>query len=153
MITLNNINNIFRDIANRHQQINEIFIGEDYDVAASEKMNHVLLIVNHVGVETPKTDNGFSSIEFEYNIKVVDLVDKDKRNQEDVYSDTLSIINDVVILINQSPDFINTPLMITNNITYNKLTEVFDTDVSGWETSFTLLSPLSLGYCETPITS
>ena len=46
MSTINNINNIFRSIGENHLQINEVFIGQDYNIAASKKVNHVLLAVN-----------------------------------------------------------------------------------------------------------
>jgi len=152
MTTINNINEIFTNIANSHLQINEIFIGEDYDIAASEKVNHVLLAVNPVSAVLPKTDNGYTYQTVDYTIKVLDLVDKDLKNQQEVYSDTLSIIKDVVIMLNQSPEFIEEDINITNDITYNKLTEIFDTEVSGWETSFTLETPIRLSYCQTPTT-
>ena len=103
MTTLNNILNIFKTIGANHLQINEVFIGKDYDMAASEKANHVLLMIDTPSAVLPKTDNGYTSQTMDFDIKVVDLVDKDLANKQDVNSDTLSIIKDVVIALNQNP--------------------------------------------------
>jgi hypothetical protein len=151
MTTLNNINDIFVDIATNHQQIFEIFIGEDYDVAASKKMNHALLIVNPSGASLPNTDNGYTSQTIDYTIKVVDLVNKDLSNQQEVLSDTLSIIKDVVIVLSQNPDYFDLNLNIISDVDFNPLNGVLDTDVTGWETTFTLEFPAKLGYCHTPM--
>ena len=150
MSTINNINNIFRSIGANHLQINEVFIGQDYNIAASKKVNHVLLAVNPIGAGTPKTDNGYTSQTIEYSLKVVDLVDKDLGNQQEVLSDTLRIIQDVIVLLNQHPNYMELQLSIIDNIAFNTLDGVFDTDVTGWETSFTFEQPFSRGYCNVP---
>jgi len=152
MITLNNINNIFEDIADNHLQVHEFFIGQDYDIAASKKMNHVLLVINPSGAVLPKTDNGYTTNTIDYNLKVVDLVSKDLSNQQEVLSDTHSIIKDVVIMLNQNPDFHEMSLNIIGDVNLNPLDGVFDTDVTGWETTLTIETPLALSYCKTPIT-
>jgi len=152
MITLNNINNIFKDIADRHLQIHEFFIGQDYDIAASRKMNHVLLAINPTSAILSKTDNGYTTNTIEYTLKVIDLVSKDLSNQQEVFSDTLSIIKDVVIMLNQHPDYYEMNLNIIGDVSLSTLDGVFDTDVTGWETNITIETPLALSYCETPIT-
>jgi hypothetical protein len=152
MTTINNINAIFRSIGANHLQINETSVIKDYDIAASEKVNHVLLAVYPIGAGTPKTDNGYTSITIEYSLKVVDLIAKDKSNQQEVLSDTLSIIGDVIKLLNQHPDYMELSLNIIDNITFNPLDGVLDTDVTGWETSFTFEQPFSRGYCNVPTT-
>ena len=150
MTTINNINAIFENIGASHLQINEVFIGQDYDIAASAKVNHVLLAVNPVSSVLPKTDNGYTFQTVDYTVKVVDLVDKDLGNQQEVLSDTLSIIKDVVKLLNQNPIYYDASLNIVGDINFNTLDGVFDTDVTGWETSFTLEFPSGLGYCSSP---
>jgi hypothetical protein len=108
-------------------------------------------MVNPRSSSLPKTDNGYNTHTFEYSIKVVDLVNNDLLNQQDVLSDTLSIINDVVILLNQHKDYYDMNLNIIDSISISPLNGVFDTDVTGWETNLTLETPLNLSYCKTPI--
>ena len=90
MTTINNINAIFENIGAAHRQINETSVIKDYDIGASGKVNHVLLAVYPIGSVLPKTENGYTFQTIEYSLKVIDLIAKDKSNQQEVLRPDIS---------------------------------------------------------------
>jgi len=149
--TLNQLIKAFRDITSRHKQLNTFFVGDKWEVGASDALLHTVLAVNPIGGILPKTENGYSTYAVDFNVKCFDLVDKDESNEEEVLSDTFEILKDVINEFNTHPYYINSDFIIEGDINLTPFTEAFDSEVSGWETTFTLMSPNRRSFCGSPI--
>ena len=150
--TLNNLISIFESIADRHEQINYFFRGQDYDINPLDTSKFAMLSVKPESAVLPKTDNGYSSLSVDFTVKCIDLVSKGLTNQPDVESDTLSILRDVVTEFNQHPLYMDSDFNIIGDVTLSPLIGVFDHDLTGWETTITIEAPNRSSYCGNPIT-
>ncbi len=151
--TLNQIIKAFADITERHRQLNTFFVGDNWEIGASEALLHSVLAVNPTKADMPKTENGYSSFSVDFNVKCFDLVDKDESNEQEVLSDTLEILKDIINEFNTHPFYIEGDFLIDGNVSFTPFTEAFDSEVSGWEATFTLTSPNRRSYCSNPIDS
>ena len=149
--TLNTLIAAFNDIANRHKQLKSFGVGNDWEVGASAALTHAALWINPTNASMPKGENGYSSYSVDFDVKVFDLVNLDESNENEVLSDTFEIIKDVVNEFNTHPDYINSDFNIINDLNFTSFTEKFDSSVSGWQVTFTLLAPNQRSYCTDPI--
>ena len=104
----------------------------------------------HVSTETAAYDTG--NLVYNFQIIVMDLVDKDEANEDDVLSDTLEIIGDVISRIRHSAldadvdDFRNT-IRLQDSISCEPFTERFDNEVTGWTASVSIEVEFNAGAC------
>jgi hypothetical protein len=150
MRTTNDIISIYRSIGQRHQQINTFFIGQDFDLG-KEALRHPVLAVNPVSAVLPKTENGYTMYTLDFTVKVFDLLNKDKNNEEDVISDTLEILKDIVSEFNQHPDYYENEFNIIGDVSFTTMRGYYDSDVTGWECTIRVQSPNRRGFCLLPL--
>ena len=132
MITLNNINTIFENIATAHLQLNSFLIVQDFDINPQEELKYPCLAINPTTALMPNENQNYSSLNIDYTVKVFDLVDKGLENESEVISDTLSIIKDVVKFLNQNPLYYDSNICIVGDVNFNPIRQGFDEDVTGW---------------------
>ena len=149
--TLNELIAVFRNITARHRQLNSLFIGDDWEIGASEALIHTVLTINPIAGTLPNNGNRYSTYTVDFNVKCFDLVDKDEVNENEVQSDTFEILKDVVNELDTHPFFIESDLSITGDIALTPFTEAFDSEVSGWECTITLMSPNRRSFCGNPL--
>jgi len=149
--TLNNVLSVFQSIAERHLQIFDYGVGDNWEIGASNELKHVVLWVNPTLSSTPKGTNGYSATVFDINVRVFDLCDKSELNENEVLSDTLEILKDVVVELSTHPNYINGNFELVNDVSFDKFTEYGDEEVSGWETTMSIEIPNGISWCSTPI--
>ena len=147
--TVNQLISVFKDIATRHYQINGFGIGDDWENGATEK-THPVLWINPVTASMPSTDNGYKTFEIDFEVKLFDLVSKDESNENDVLSDTIDILKDIIIEFKGHPYYVNSQLNIINDIDFESFTEEFDEEVSGWSCEISLMTPVLNNFCGIP---
>jgi hypothetical protein len=150
--TLNDLLKAFRDIGGRHQQINTFFVGQDFDLG-NETVRHPILSVNPVSAVLPKNENGYSLYSVNFTVKVMDLVNKNKSNEEEVLSDNLEVLKDIVTEFNTHPFYIESDFNIEGDISFSTVRGVFDSDLTGWETEITIVAPNKSYFCGLPLNS
>ena len=89
MITLNNVLNLFKDIADRHRQINDYEVSQDFNIDADDAPIYPILVVNSIDV--------------------------------------------------------------INDISFDTLRGVYDSDVTGWKCTLEIETPNNRSYCSAPI--
>jgi len=83
----------------------------------------------------------------------MDLVSKDESNEEDVLSDTLETIGDVISLLkNQTTSFttiddFQTEVAISPSVSCEPFTERFDNEVSGWTANISIEVGFNASQC------
>lgn len=156
MATINTYNQILtalEDIATRHLQINNYGVGDKWEIGA-EELRYPILWVNPVKALMKRGNNDdYSSFEVSMDLKVMDLVDKSELNENDVQSDTLEILKDVIIEFSGNPDFVTSRLSIVGDLSFTPFTENTDEECTGWEVNINLRMPNVRSYCGLPITS
>jgi len=149
--TLNDLLLAYKDIGARHKQVHTVFIGQDFDIDKGEEIRYSLLAINPISAVLPKGDNGYSLYSSTFTIKVVDLVNKDLTNEEDVLSDSLEILKDIVTEFNQHPFYIDSEFNIEGDISFTPIRGEFNSDATGWECDITLVAPNHRYFCGLPL--
>ena len=150
--TINQLVSVFKDIATRHYQINGFGVGDSWEIGADKAYMHPVLWVNPVTANMPSTDTGYKTFEINFDVRVFDLVHKDESNENDVLSDTIDILKDIIVEFKGHPYYVNSQLNIIDDINFEAFTEEFDEEVSGWLCEISLMTPVLTSFCGIPAT-
>jgi len=150
--TVNQLISVFKDIAKRHYQINGFGIGDNWEIGASEAKMHPVLWINPIAASMPESENvGYKTFEIDFEVRVFDLVNKDESNENDVLSDTIDTLKDIITEFKGHPYYVNSQLNIVNDIDFDPFTEEFDEEVSGWVAELSLKTPVLTSWCGLPM--
>tara|TARA_R110000796_G_scaffold171070_3_gene288044 strand:+ start:4591 stop:5940 length:1350 start_codon:yes stop_codon:yes gene_type:complete len=148
--TINQLISVFKDIATRHYQINGFGIGDSWEIGADKAYMHPVLWINPTTANMPSTDTGYKTFEIDFDVRVFDLVHKDESNENEVLSDTIDILKDIITEFKSHPYYVNSQLNITGDISFEAFTEEFDEEVSGWLCEISLMTPILTSFCGIP---
>lgn len=148
--TINQLISVFKDIATRHYQINGFGIGDSWEIGADKAYMHPVLWINPTTANMPSTDTGYKTFEIDFDVRVFDLVHKGESNENEVLSDTIDILKDIITEFKGHPYYVNSQLNITGDISFESFTEEFDEEVSGWLCEISLMTPILTSFCGIP---
>ena len=148
--TVNQLISVFKDISTRHYQINGFGIGDNWENGASEAKMHPVLWINPTTATMPSTDTGYKTFEIDFEVRVFDLVNKDESNENEVLSDCIDILKDIITEFKGHPYYVNSQLNIIDDISFEAFTEEFDEEVSGWVCEISLMTPILNSFCGIP---
>ena len=148
--TVNQLISVFKDISTRHYQINGFGIGDNWENGASESKMHPVLWINPTTATMPSTDTGYKTFEIDFEVRVFDLVNKDESNENEVLSDCIDILKDIITEFKGHPYYVNSQLNIIDDISFEAFTEEFDEEVSGWVCEISLMTPILTSFCGIP---
>ena len=151
MKTLNNIEAIFKDLAERHKQINSFYNQQSFDITSVNEVTYPSLVINTNEIKLPKTANGYSVKNYSIELQVIDLVHKDESNKQEVLSDVDAILNDVVSELSGHPVYIEAGIELVGDVVLNPLKQAYGDEVSGWNTTFILELPHLHSWCGSPL--
>jgi len=148
-VTLNVLNEIFQNIADRHAMINDYGFGDSWELGALTIEYYPLFWVTVL--PSQMTSN---TIVYNFRFIVGDLVHKDESNELEVQSDTIQILWDILNMMRQDYgqyEFDISPNFSQYNITATPFTEAWDDEISGWYTDIQIVVPRTLGSCDIPL--
>ena len=149
--TYNNIIAIWENIANRHKQIQDFYIGDVWEIDSNTR-SYPLLTVNPNAALLEKGENrNYAAFDMTFTVRVMDLVFKGEENEKHVLSDTLDMMRWIVTEFNQHPYYINSDFQLVDDLNFQPFTEDGDDAVSGWEVEMKIRTPYSATFCEIPI--
>ena len=129
-ITYNQIVKKFEDIITANKFIKTFVAGDIYEIDLTE----TTYMYAHLSIESATFDN--AQLTYSFRLYVMDIVNKDEGNENDVLSDTLQVINDVISEFRNGSSTFGLENMqdyeIQDTISCSPFTERFDNEVSGW---------------------
>ena len=148
--TYNNVIDALSCVAYSHGMVHSISTGniEEIDTSGAVEYPLVHIVPNEVVA-------GTNALTFNFNILVMDLVQVDDSNEQDVLSDTLGIMTDIIAQYKQGgqlqiyPDNKGVFAQVDEDITIEPFTEHLDNVVSGWNASFSIEIPFQYKACST----
>lgn len=146
--SLNQILNKLKTFAESHLQLNGNFVF--CDVADLEAKNDLRYPLLWADVQPSTWSNKVFTLSLQ--ITCIDIVLKDSSNEQDVLSDTLQILNDMIASLRQdlyySQDF-----EIVENISATPIKDSYGDEVAGWVSNiqFNIANPYD--YCIAPISN
>jgi len=127
--------------------VNTFTQGDVFEVDLKE----ITYPLAHLSYNTANFDTG--TLTYSFQLIVMDLVSKDERNEDQVLSDTLNTIGDIISTLRNSDansiieDYRNT-FRLQDSISCEPFTERFDNEVTGWAADFTVQVEFDASACD-----
>lgn len=142
MVTFNQINKAFNNIAVAHKQINTYGIGDIWEIASSGDVQYPMMWA--------KPENGRlepNMFVSSWSLILMDIVTSGERNENDVLSDMELVALDVVALLKDNEyDFV----FDYNGATLERFTERFEDKVAGCLLRIDIRIPFTADRCQVP---
>ena len=125
---------------------------DDIDTSGGVDGNSTLYPLVHIVPQGVVAGTG--TLSFNFNILAMDLVQPDSSNEQDVLSDTLSIITSIISEFRHgknleiAPDNKGVLAQISEDVSIEPFTEYLDNVVSGWNASFNIEIPFQYKACD-----
>lgn len=145
--TYNQVVKFFSDFADNHYQINSFGDGDLAETMESDIANHVKFPKLWMRPLSANISKPFATIRI--GLLIMDLVNKDQSNQDEVLSDTFSMMQDVIATMN-APTYAST-FILGKSATLTPFTERFSSQVTGWAMEFDVQILETEDRCAVPI--
>lgn len=148
-VTYNNIITELQTFSSSHYQINEFNNGDLWEAIQHNQFadfNYPLLFVVDAGGSLEQ-----GALNLSFDLFCMDLVHKDESNENEVKSDTLQILLDVVAYLEKLVDTKWYYLQIQKTGSLESFTERFDDELTGWKITITLKQPFTYNDCQIPM--
>jgi len=147
--TYNNVIDSLSCVSISHQKVNSVSTGDIENIDTSGITKYPL-----VHIVPTSVDAGVNQLTYNFNVLAMDLVQTDESNEQEVLSDTLGILTDIVAQYKQGanlgiyPDNKGVYAQIDDvDFSLEPFTERFDNVVSGWNLSFSITLPHNYFTC------
>mgnify|MGYP003679368752 CR=1 FL=1 len=141
--TYNNVLKLLRDIGNSHMMINTVSVGDIYELDLEKQTEFPLLHINALNVTMNESD-----LTMNFQLFICDMVTMNMESEEDVLSDTLQIITDILSLLrNETYEGFYTE----GTYTIEPFVERFDNSLSGWTVNIPIIVDNDFQSCDLPI--
>ena len=150
----NNVIDTLKCEGEQHLNIQTVTSGDIWEIDLEKNTLFPLFHINPVNVTV-----SLNTRTFNFQLFVMDLVEPDESNEQEVLSDCLEIMNDIIAIYKhgeilygydaahgQEPRY-----FIDNDFTIEPFTERFDNSVTGWVMSFAIIVENELNSCNIPI--
>jgi hypothetical protein len=141
---------LFKDIAQRHYQINTYFVGKDSELSESKDLVFPVFQVYPEFARMPQSNGDYKTIIVDFNCKIIDQVNQNEINEIDVHSDCLRIAQDVVNELNQHPYYQRSNASLIGDISFSELEEFEDDFSAGWQFTLSVELINNNSYCGLP---
>jgi hypothetical protein len=141
--TLNQIINQLEAVQQSHAQLNGFGFGEVFELSTQQE-NYPLLWAN---VLTSNISE--KTLTLNFGLMILDIVSDDSRNERDTMSDTLSISQDVIAMLENPTN--DDSFLIGDSVTLEPLFEAFPDKVNGWLMTLSFELPFEANRCQVPL--
>lgn len=151
--TYNNVIDTLKCVGENHYQIQAVTSGDIWEIDLDKNTLFPLLHINTINVEASK-----SQLQFNFQLVVADLVEPNEANEQEVLSDTLSILLDVVSIFRRGESLYhyNTThgeearYWTADDFSFEPFTERFDNALSGWVVNIPIVVEYPYDTCGIP---
>jgi hypothetical protein len=141
--SLNQVISLFNEIGEKHKQINHFYFGSFLSAMKEENVIYPLLVVDVTSASINENSLNLSLI-----VSVCDKVDKAHKNMNEVQSDTLEIVNDIVMTLQSDKWKSFSNLSGTQNA--QRFVDRSLDEVTGWTTNINLNISSKKNLCAIP---
>ena len=151
--TYNNVIDTLKNLGEEHQQISTTTTGDIFDIDLEKNTKYPLMHINPVSVTTRRTE-----LVYNFQIFIMDMVKNDDSNEQEVYSEILSICINVISIMSNSKwqsqltlDIDAPVYFAEGDFTLEPFTERFDNNVTGWVFSISVEAENDFQTCTIPV--
>lgn len=147
--TLNGFIEVFKDIVERHPFLADFGFGPTYNIGAEKPMRFPYMWV-WPAQSSIQVLNGQILAIYNFEVLIMDKIDKGDLNYEDSMSDTDFIGNTLVAEFIQSKFYRENSIKINGDIIKFPVQEETDDNANGWEYDISFAVPIKLNSCSIP---
>lgn len=145
MTTFNEIIAAFKKFSTEHYQINTFYSGQTWNFQTQTNLYPAVIMLP----EGSSIQKG--SINLSFNLFVADILNSDRTNLDEIYSDTLQILSDFISYFDDAYEKDKIEFFLNNeNISIQPFEEKFDDVVAGWMAKIEINMPYSGNKCIIP---
>lgn len=142
MITFNNIVDDFKTFCTNHLQINTFYSGETWNFQTMTNVYPAVIMLP----QPSSIDRG--RIVLTFNLFIMDILNKDNSNLDEIYSDTLLIMTDMISYFRNNED--EGYSLTDDTVSVEPFNESFDDNLAGWMATLNIEIPYSGSICNLP---
>ena len=151
-LSINKIIRMFQDIAERHLMINSFSYGPLSDINTEGELKMPYLHIENTSSTLSKgTGIDYREVYYNFDIYVMDRINKGDSNYQDTTSDTLYILQTIITEISQHPYYVAAGLKLVNDIETESVFEATDENVNGHRTTLRFKQGFRYTPCTVPI--
>ena len=151
--TYNNVIDTIKCVGEGHLQIQTVTTGDIWDIDLANLTLFPLLHINIINVNAGK-----GQLQHNFQLVVADLVEPDEDNEQEVLSDTLSIMLDIVSIFRNGETLYHynqdhgeeRRYWTSDDFTIEPFTERFDNALSGWVMNLPIVVEFPYDTCNIP---
>lgn len=144
----------FELIADKHKLIKDCKVCRDWELGANQTLFPLLQVTPYTAsLKKTVVNNDYNMMEYSLKLRILDKLQKGNENRDDVYSDTLQLITDVITTFNTHPFFRNNNVKIVSDADFSSEEEKTTFRAAGWSTVIRIRVINYIGYCGVPIES
>ncbi len=152
--SFNNVIDTLKCVGEQHLNIHTVTTGDIFEIDLEKNTLYPLLHINPENVTVSVNTRTFN-----FQLFVMDLVEPHESNEQEVMSDCLEIMNDIIAIYKHGEILYGfndvageeQRYFIDNDFTIEPFTERFDHAVTGWVMSFAITIENELNSCIVPI--
>lgn len=147
VITYNQMILKLEDLMNDNPLISTITKGDIWEVDVKE------ITYPQVHIVTEGVDFSTYELKYRFRLFIMDLVEKDESNEQEVLSDTLQILQDIIAkLLNEEDADERRKYSLDRSISAEDFTERFNNEVAGWTAEIGITVDYNANACLVPTT-
>lgn len=145
VITYNQVIDRIETILNDNPLVQTITKGDIWEVDNKE------IVYPQVHIVTEGVDFSTYELKYKFRLFIMDLVEKDESNEQEVLSDTLQMLQDIIAkLLNPTDPEASRDLRLDRDITAEDFTERFNNEVAGWTAEIGITVDYTANECLVP---
>ena len=147
VITYNQIIAKLEAILNANPLVKTITKGDIWEVDNEE------IVYPQIHIVTEGVDFSTHELKYRFRLFIMDLVEKDESNEQEVLSDNLQILQDIIAkLLNPTDPEDSRSYRLDTDITAEDFTERFNNEVAGWTAELGISVDYTANRCLVPTT-
>ena len=148
--TYNNVIDTIKCVGEQHLQIQKVTTGDIWEIDLEKNTEFPLFHINPVNVSLAARQKTFN-----FQLFMMDLVEPNESNEQEVLSDMLEIMTDIVGLFKHS-ELLYTydtthgeepRYFVDDDFTCEPFTERFENRLAGWAVTFTINTKTEMTIC------
>lgn len=149
--TFNNVLDTICCVAYKHKFVEQVDAGDIWEVDLEKNTKYPYFHCVPKSVTTQSTN-----LTYTFQLIIMDLVEPDQSNEQQVMSDTLQILLDIISLfrngnITKTSEADRPTYYTDGDYTLSPFTERFDASVTGWVVDFDVLIDSPFPACNVPL--
>ena len=151
-ISINRLIEMFNDIANRHMMINAFSYGPLSDINTEGELKMPYLHIENTSSTLSRgTGIDYREVYYNFDVYVMDRINKGDSNYQDTTSDTLYILHTIISEIDQHPYYVAAGLKLIDDVTTESVFEATDENVNGHRATLRFKQGFRFTPCTVPI--